>query len=83
MGGAYHHIDDLRVGLHDLRQGIDDDFNALPRRQQAKGQDDLLPVHAELALVDFGIHQGDFRNTMMNPDNFLLLYMIDVAQKVH
>ena len=42
MGCTYHHIDDLRVGFHNLRQSIDHHFNALARRKQTEGQDYLF-----------------------------------------
>ena len=81
MGGAYHHIDNLRVGLHDLRQGINDHLNALAWRKQAEGQDDLLSGCPELLLVGIGFDKRHVRDTMVYEDDLLLRHLVDIAQE--
>ena len=82
MGSADHHINNLRVGIHDLRKGVDDHLNALARRKQSKGQDDLLSGYAEPVLVGIGFDKRDVRDAMVYEDDLLLRHLVDIAQEI-
>ena len=64
MGGPQHQVDRLGMPLHDLRQRLDDVFEALARPQQAEGEQHLAAFHAELGLVEAGVHEGHVRDAV-------------------
>src|SRR6476646_2252918 len=66
MGCSRHQVDDICVFRQDLWQCLNDVFNPLVRRQQAKGQEYGFAFNAEPVLVEIGIEKGKVRNAVRN-----------------
>ena len=52
MGDAGNHINDIAVAGQDVRQGLDDVFDALVWREQTERKQDILAFRPERILVE-------------------------------
>jgi len=54
------------VAREDCRQGLDDVFYALVRREQAKREQNFFAFGSEGILIEVGVGEGQVRNTVWN-----------------
>ena len=72
MRGAEDDVNHLGMLHGDAQQGADTVFDALTGREQAEGQQNRPPGHAELVLVKIWIDEGDVRNAVRDDGDFFL-----------
>ena len=72
MRGAEDDVNHLGMLHGDARKGTDAVFDALAGREQAEGQQNRPPGHAELVLVKIRIDEGDVRNAVRDDGDFFL-----------
>ena len=83
MGRAHDNVDHIGMPGQDGRQGGDDGFNALVRREQAKAEQDGLAFHPKQILVEARVHKGDIRNAVRDVIDFLGRDAIDLLEEVN
>jgi hypothetical protein len=81
MGDAEQDVHRLRIALQNGGHGLDDILDALVRREQSKGKQDQLALHAEAVLVKVGVHKGDVGNAVRDPVDLILGYLVSLPQE--
>ena len=82
MRGAENDIDRIRAALQDRRHGIDHDFDALVRREQAERQNDGSVAEAELGLGLLGLDEREVGNAVRDDFDLFRRHPVDGAQQL-
>jgi len=80
MSCAEDDIDQIRKFFHDFRQGAENVFDPLVGRQEAEGQENMLPFHAELVLVEIGIDERHVDDAVRDDIDLLPGHAVNLAQ---
>ena len=82
MRGAEHDIDRIGAAFQDRGHGIDHDFDALVRREQAERQNDGSVAEAELGLRLLGLDEWEVGNSVRDDLDLFRRHPVDGAQQL-
>ena len=78
MGGAQHDIDDVGKLGQDFRQRLQHMLDSLVGREQAEGEQHQPAFHAELILVEIGVHERDIGDAVGDDVNLGRRRLVDL-----
>ena len=82
VGRTKHDVHGVRVHLRHRRHRVDGVLDPLAGPQQAKGQDHLPVLHAELVLVVTRIHKRDVGDAMGDHGDLVFGHVVDISEHV-
>jgi len=83
VGGAEHHVDQVRIAPEHLRQGPDDVLDALVRGKQAERQQNGLALQAELVFEKIRVDERHVGNSVRNEIDLFLGNSVNIAGEFH
>ena len=82
MRRAEYDVDDVRICRHDVRECLDDIFDALVRRQQSEGQQHHFALDAEAVFVEVRINKRHIRDAVRDQVDLVRAHAVNLLQKL-